>query len=269
MTHAQWTKTIRSKVNTSWNLHKLLPKDMDFFILLSSIAGIYGSPGQSNYAAGCTFQDALARSRSAAGYRGSVAINLGWMRTIGIIAETKEYQRNRQNVGDMSQVEEADFFALLEHYCNPLLPPLGTEDSQVLIGVVTQTHVQARGEAPIDVLKRPLFAGFNSPQHYDAKKHKSTVSTQEDPAVLFQQAASPQDRSMVVVSALKSKLARALDVSVDDIDSHRNLSDYGTDSLMAVELRNWIRRDFGVSVAIFDLLGGADIGALGDLIAKK
>ncbi|THV54000.1 hypothetical protein BGAL_0037g00440 [Botrytis galanthina] len=269
MTHAQWTRTIRSKVNTSWNLHKLLPKDMDFFILLSSIAGIYGSPGQSNYAAGCTFQDALARSRSAAGYRGSVAINLGWMRTIGIIAETKEYQRNRHNVGDMSQVEEADFFALLEHYCNPLLPPLSTQDSQVLIGVITQAHVHARGEAPIDVLKRPLFAGFSAPQLYDVAKHKSTVSTQEDPAVLFRQAATPQDRSVVVVSALKAKLARALDVSVDDVDSHRNLSDYGTDSLMAVELRNWIRRDFGVSVAIFDLLGGADIATLGDLIAKK
>ncbi|TGO65298.1 hypothetical protein BCON_0003g00930 [Botryotinia convoluta] len=118
-------------------------------------------PGQSNYAAGCTFQDALARSRSAAGYRGSVAINLGWMRTIGIIAETKDYQRNRQNVGDMSQVEEADFFALLEHYCNPLLPCLSTQDSQVLIGVITQAHVHARGETLIDVLKRALFAGFS------------------------------------------------------------------------------------------------------------
>ncbi|KAF7951475.1 hypothetical protein EAE96_006784 [Botrytis aclada] len=201
---------------------------MDFFILLSSIAGIYGSAGQSNYAAGCTFQDALARSRSAAGHRGSVAINLGWMRTIGIIAETKEYQHNHQNIGDMSQVEEADFFALLEHYCNSLLPPLSTQDSQVLISVITQAHVYARGEAPIDVLRRPLFAGFNAPQLYDVNKHKSTVSTQEDPGVLFRQAATPQDCSMVVVSALKAKLARALDVSVDDVDSHRNLSDYGT-----------------------------------------
>ncbi|TEY56423.1 hypothetical protein BOTCAL_0225g00030 [Botryotinia calthae] len=127
--------------------------DMDFVILLSSIAGIYGSPGQSNYAAGYTFQDALARSRSAAGYRGSVSTNLGWMRTFGIIVETKEYQHNRQYVGDMSRVEEADFFALLEHYCYPLLSPLSTQDSQVIIGVIRQAHVHARDEAPIDVLK--------------------------------------------------------------------------------------------------------------------
>ncbi|PQE06756.1 polyketide synthase protein [Rutstroemia sp. NJR-2017a BBW] len=268
MTYAQWTKTIRSKVNTSWNLHELLPKDMDFFILLSSIAGIYGSPGQSNYAAGCTFQDALARSRSAAGYRNSVALNLGWMRTIGIIAETKEYQRNRHNVGDMAQVEEVDFFALLEHYCDPSLAPLSPEDSQVLIGVITQEHVQGRGLAPIDVLNRPLYAGFSAPQLYNANKGNSGVLTQEDTAALFQQATTPHERSLVVLSALKAKLARALDVAVEDVDSHRTLADYGTDSLMAVELRNWIRRDFGVSVAIFDLFNGDDIAALSKVIAK-
>jgi aryl carrier-like protein len=247
----------------------LLPKDKDFFVLLSSIAGIYGSPGQSNYAAGCAFQDALARSRSGAGYRGSVSLNLGWMRTIGIIAETEEYRRNRYNVGDMSQVEEVDFFALLEHCCNPLLPPLSTEQSQVLIGVVMPSHFDARGEAPVNVLSRPLFAGFTAPQLYNANNQRFDSSTQEDPAVLFQQADTLHDRSLVVVSALKAKLARALDIAAEDVDSHRNLSDYGTDSLMAVELRNWIRRDIGVSVAIFDLLGGADIAALGDLVASK
>ncbi|KAM0178647.1 hypothetical protein ACHAPC_008358 [Botrytis cinerea] len=213
------TKTVRSKVNTSWNLLKLLPKDINCFIFLSPIAGINGSPEQSNYAAGCTFQDVLARSRS-------VAINLGWMRTIGIIAETKEPQRSHQNVGDMSQVE-ADFFVLLEHYCNPLLPLSAPQDSQVLIGVVTQAHVHARDDAPIDALKRPFFASFNAPQLYDVKQHESTVATQEDRVVLFWQAVPPQDRSIVAVSVLKARLARALDASVDDVDSHRNLLDYG------------------------------------------
>lgn len=31
MTHNQWTDTIQSKVQSSWNLHTLLPRDMDFF----------------------------------------------------------------------------------------------------------------------------------------------------------------------------------------------------------------------------------------------
>lgn len=43
----------------------------------------------------------------------------------------------------------------------------------------------------------------------------------------------------------------------------------GTDSLVGMKLRNLIRKDLGVSVAIFDLLGGADTATIGDLIAKK
>ena len=36
----------------SWNLHELMPRDLDFFIMLSSLAGILGNRGQSNYRAG-------------------------------------------------------------------------------------------------------------------------------------------------------------------------------------------------------------------------
>jgi acyl carrier protein len=242
---------------------------MEFFILLSSIAGIIGSPGQSNYAAGCTFQDALARSRTTAGYRASVSINLGRMRTIGIVAETEEYRRIRLNDSEMAQVEEVDLFALLDHYCNPLLPVVDAEHSQVLIGVLTKAHYQAHGRTPNDILNRPLFAAFDAPPLYAADGNTAGVSMHEDPASLFRQATGLQDRSAVAVSALMAKLARILDVAAEDIDPHRTLSDYGTDSLMAVELRNWIRRDFGVTVAIFDIIGVASIKKVGQLVAER
>ncbi|KAJ8130428.1 hypothetical protein O1611_g3200 [Lasiodiplodia mahajangana] len=89
MSHAQWEVTIRSKVDTSWNLHQLLPPGtLDFFILLSSLSGLYGSIAQSNYAAGCTFQDALAQYRSGIcadnnDDEANVSLDIGWMRNIG------------------------------------------------------------------------------------------------------------------------------------------------------------------------------------------
>ncbi|KAI0882851.1 uncharacterized protein GGS22DRAFT_180934 [Annulohypoxylon maeteangense] len=270
MTHAEWTVTIQSKVNSSWNLHKLLPQNLDFFILLSSLSGVYGSPGQSNYAGGCTFQDALARSRTGAGHRASVSINLGWMRTIGIIAETERYRHNRMNVGDMAKVEEPDFFALLDHYCDPLLPPLDADHSQVLIGVITQAHFRARGEAPNHMVSRPLFASLESPHIYGTGANASSAAAaQEDFPALFRQARSPREKSEVFVAALKARLARALDVHPGDVDPRKSLSDYGTDSLMAVELRNWIQRDFGVTLAVFNIMGGADIAAVGELVAER
>ncbi|KAG8162587.1 hypothetical protein KVR01_008352 [Diaporthe batatas] len=269
MTHTQWSTAVQAKVKASWNLHQLLPQNMDFFVLLSSLGGIYGSPGQSNYAAGCAFQDALARSRSAIGCRGSVSIDIGWMRTIGVIAETERYQRTRKNAGDMSEVEEADFFAVLDHYCDPSLPVLTVDQSQMLIGVFTQADYYARGETPIEILGRPLFAGFSTILRSQCSgPDAAAVTTNQDVATLFRNAESASERSGVVVQGLRAKLAGALGISVEDVDPRRSLFDYGTDSLMAVELRNWIRRSFGVSVPVFNIMDGATIGNLGDQVAK-
>ena len=60
MTYDDWVIGTRAKVAGSWNLHACLPKDLDFFILLSSINGIFGGRAQANYVARNAFQDALA-----------------------------------------------------------------------------------------------------------------------------------------------------------------------------------------------------------------
>ena len=52
MTYEAWRNTIDPKVQGTWNLHDAMPKDMDFFVCLSSIAGCAGSRGQGNHAAG-------------------------------------------------------------------------------------------------------------------------------------------------------------------------------------------------------------------------
>lgn len=62
MSFQQWSAAIEAKVAGSFNLHRLLPpQDLDFMIHLSSLAGINGQMASANYAAGCAFQDALAR----------------------------------------------------------------------------------------------------------------------------------------------------------------------------------------------------------------
>lgn len=90
-----------------------------------------------------------------------------------------------------------------------------------------------------------------------------------DVGALFREATDTKERAEVVVTALVSKLARALSVSPDDIDVDKYLSDYGVDSLMAVELRNWIGNDFHANVAVFDIMEGTAITTIGDLIATR
>ena len=107
MTLAQWEQASRSKVESSWNLHTLLP-ELDFFILLSSVSGVVGNPGQSNYAAGCSFQDALARHRSQSGQK-AISIDLGVMCNVGIVAETERLQKQFHSSKEFIQLEEPEF----------------------------------------------------------------------------------------------------------------------------------------------------------------
>jgi hypothetical protein len=66
---------------------------MDFFIMLSSMAGIIGNPGQANYSAARTYQDALSRHRRAHG-RASTTIDLGIVSDVGCIAKNlAEFER--------------------------------------------------------------------------------------------------------------------------------------------------------------------------------
>lgn len=270
MTHSQWSLNIQSKVHTSWNLHQLLPKDMDFFILLSSLMGVYANPSQSNYAAGCVFQDTLARLRSAQGMRASVSLDIGYMRSVGYVARrSAESQVIRANARKLAPIETEELLQILDHYCDPALPPLDETHSQLLVGARTARDYAARGEEPMPATLRPLFAGFNNQRDQDAGPGRADASQDADPALLFRQAGGAEERQAVVTDALRSKVARALGVAVEDVDGGKTLADYGTDSLMAVELRSWMRKDFGADVTVFDMTGGKSINAVAELVVAK
>ncbi|KAI1108641.1 hypothetical protein F5Y14DRAFT_435490 [Nemania sp. NC0429] len=266
MTYAQWALTIHSKVQSSWNLHNLLPEDLDFFVLLSSLAGICGTVAQSNYAGGCSAQDALARHRTASGKK-AVSFDVGWMRNIGIIAEKESYQRNRQQAADMQQIDDTELLALLSIYCDPELPLLSVSKSQILIGLLTPADFLVQGQTPPQMHDRPFFGPFS----HIAGQAVSEVSPSatENPGTLFRLAKESDERIQIVIRALAVKLARAMSILPDDVEPSKPLSSYGVDSLMAVELRNYIGREFQATVAVFDIMGGVPISAIGDLVAER
>ncbi|TGJ87999.1 hypothetical protein E0Z10_g779 [Xylaria hypoxylon] len=267
MTYSQWQETLNSKVQTSWNLHRLLPDSLDFFILLSSLSGVYGSISQSNYAAGCAFQDALARYRMGRGQT-AVSLDLGWMRNIGVVAETVAYQENRLIVYNMMPIDDTELMALLDLYCNPIaFSP--KQYNQLLVGPITPAQCLRRGLEISPLALRPLFASFSMLISENENSPAAEAGLLPNFGTLFRQAAGAEERAAVVIQGLTGRLARAMAISISDVVSSRHLSDYGVDSLMAMELRNWISRDFGAHLAVFDIMGTTTISAIGGLVEER
>lgn len=266
MTFQQWSGAIRAKVDASLNLHRLLPSHgpagLDFFVHLASLAGVNGQMASANYAAGCTFQDALARH-----YPGTTVLDMGWMADVGLIAETAAYQRQLRDWGNMQMIEERELLEVLGMVCNGQehdhTKTTASQKQQLLVGLLTPADYLAKGkEAPLGLLGRPLLSTFSQPISYTDKSNTNSSSLAEataaavDHGALFRAAPDDSTRAQIVSAGLAEKLAHAMMMPADDVDPDRPLSAYGVDSLMAVELRNWILREFGAVLGMWEMMNG-------------
>lgn len=266
MSHTQWNQTVRSKVATSWNLHRLLT-NLDFMVFLSSVSGIVGNPGQSNYAAACTFQDFLASHRARHGLK-TTSIALGVMRAVGVVAESEDLQRRFDGGAQgLGQVEENELLALLNICCDPAADENTPSSGQVVIGLQTPSDLLARGLEPLETMQRPLFSHFSqAPLASDGKI--GTGPRNVNFAALFRKAETSEERSSVVVQVLAKRLARAMGIDSEDIDVEKPLHAYGVDSLVAIELRNWIAKDFAADVPVFELVGGRTVRGVAEFVER-
>ncbi|KAI0156515.1 polyketide synthase PksD [Xylariaceae sp. FL1272] len=262
MSYSQWNRTTSSKVAASWNLHLALA-DVDFMIFLSSVSGIVGNPGQSNYAAGCTFQDALARFRNARG-QSTTCIDLGVMRKIGVVAETKSLQQHFENESNnLGYVEEDELLAFLDIVCDPAAEQSSIPD-QLVLGLGLPAHSSEQSVGSLAPGRGSLFSYFRQARTRGASEAAGSGLTEQ-----FRRAKTQNERMNLVCVSLASRLARSLAIKQEDIDPGKPLHAYGVDSLVAVELRNWIFENYAADVAVGELVSGRTVEGVGELIEKS
>jgi aryl carrier-like protein len=68
---------------------------------------------------------------------------------------------------------------------------------------------------------------------------------------------------------LRAKVARVLATAPERLDLDRPLLQLGVDSLMAVELRNWIEGDLHINLPVVELMRSPSLARLAELLADR
>ncbi|WP_437515469.1 SDR family NAD(P)-dependent oxidoreductase [Sorangium sp. So ce1099] len=220
------------KVGGAWNLHELTAGHaLDFFVLFSSVAGLWAAAGQGNYAAANCFLDALAARRKA---QGLPAQSLAWgpWSEAGMAVELGAAQQAR-------------------------LARLGTLELSPAQGVRLLEQALTRPEAHLVAARLDLEAarqafGVSVPSMWRALVRASAAapSTGAQSAWTARLAPlPPARRTEEVRAAVREELARVLSLSSPGaVPVDRPMRELGLDSLMAVELRRSLGERVGASL---------------------
>ncbi|WP_159025668.1 non-ribosomal peptide synthetase/type I polyketide synthase [Aquimarina sp. Aq78] len=222
-TPERFTKVLVPKVSGAWYLHEATKSiELEFFVLFSSIASVFGSSGQSNYAAANSFLDGLATYRR---NNGLVANTINWGTwTIGSFSNLSKQEKNRIAQSGISPISKEVGFDLLHKIITK------KEKSNLLCADIDSSKLQ----------QQLLNFYGRIPSFYKEiileKKAESNVVINDFSFIDKLRNLAQEDRANFLQEELKKEVCNILSLQTVAID--QPLLNFGLDSLMALELRN-------------------------------
>jgi acyl carrier protein len=214
---------------------------------------VFGHAGQGNYAAANLFLDALTWHRRAHGLP-ALTINWGYLGEVGYLAERPQLGEWLERRGVRSfTVRQA--LTLLER-------ALQRRTIQVSVMRVDWSRWRGLGVAG---RVSPRFAHLL--EQYAGRGPRLAAETEEEllsPA----EDSGHADRGRLH-TRVRDKVARVLGTSPERLDDDKPLLNLGIDSLMAVELRNWIEQELRINVPIMELMRSPSLARLTDLLFEQ
>ena len=157
MSHEDLMKVLKPKVEGSLYLDKLFSdKTLDFFIFFSSMTGVIGNMGQSNYTAANTFMCSLAAQRRQRGLAASV-INIGVVIGAGYVTrEVSQADQKNLRKGGYMWMSKRDFHQIFAEAVLASRPESGLE-----LEICTGLQHVTTGAPYLPIwYKNPKFARF-------------------------------------------------------------------------------------------------------------
>ncbi|KAF0975503.1 hypothetical protein FDP41_005497 [Naegleria fowleri] len=239
MTRSNYEAAAKPKIIGAFNLHKCtmdLECNLSVFLMLSSFSSLVGAFAQSNYNSGNLFLETLCKYRRNCGLAAQ---------SIGLSLITGAGWATKAEVDEYFWVGAMHISDLLDHVEDliakqSLLPPALT------------------------------FFGFDIPEdtlqpHIARSNKKSTDSTRP----MNNSSTLNNSTDDCIGNKLKEAIAKVFGISANDLLLDKPLVDFGLDSLMAVEIRNWLSREFNMNVTVSTLLSGVSTSTLMDIIANS
>ncbi|MEU7412797.1 type I polyketide synthase [Streptomyces sp. NPDC042638] len=251
--------TLDPKVRGAWLLHlHTAAAELDFFVLYSSIASLFGAPGQAGYVAANAFLDALAEHRH---HHGQPALSVNW--------------------GPWAEFGMAADDRVLARYAAEAITPLGTEEALATLGTLGTTP----GSGVVTVDWARFTAGRRRPPYTLLADLVPAVTgaagageDTADPGRIRELSRLAVDDPALARGTLMEELltrtTRLLGMTGPERDAlrpafaKRRLSELGFDSLTTLQLRNQLLTDFGADVATNALFGGTP-AEITDLVCRQ
>ncbi|KAK7703238.1 Mycolipanoate synthase [Diaporthe eres] len=275
-----WNTATRPKIQGTWNLHNLLPKDMDFFVLFSSVGGTFGYYGQSNYASANTFLDCFVQYRQNAGLAASV-MDIGPVDDVGYVSRTASTRETLLQTLETLLTEQnfLDSLQLVIARSSPEYAPQKSESA--LAGYQNPSHIVQALESRIPIMdpqngsmwkRDPRMSIYRNIQKTSMAEGGEVAdhlkqflsSVMADPSKL-----SNKESADTIAQELGKCVSNFLMKGNEEIDLSSTLSAVGVDSLVAIEVRNWWRQNLGIDVSVLELMSGGTIEQLGELATKR
>ncbi|MEU1488593.1 SDR family NAD(P)-dependent oxidoreductase [Streptomyces sp. NPDC005752] len=232
---------LRPKADAAWHLHELTrDRDLSMFVLFSSAAGVFGAPGQANYAAANAFLDALAQHRRRSGLPGQ---SLAW----GLWADRSTMAGTLDRAGR-------------DRMGRTGVQPLSTENGLALFDTVVSLNQTFTAPVHLDVSRfsgtvPPLLRGL---VRIAAKPTAANSSAVAATGGLRERAEGlpPEECEHMLTGVVRTQAAAVL--GHDDpgaVGAEQPFKGLGFDSLTSVELRNRLNAVTGLVIpvtAVFD-----------------
>ncbi|KAH6685860.1 hypothetical protein F5X68DRAFT_276598 [Plectosphaerella plurivora] len=265
MTPEEFRAPLEPKVRGTWNLHTVAAEQtlpLDFFTMLSSISGLIGHSAQANYAAGNVFEDAFAAHRRSLGSP-ACAVNLGLIKDVGYFTDREHFSRRLESKG-WPPINETLLHRILRLAILQQTDPINPESASQLVTGIPYPLTKASPLKPEHRFSalRPAAGAVGAAETGDthlALIRRVTRGAEE---------ADHDTLLAAIVEVINGTLRRSLGWA-EPLEPSRPLASYGIDSLVAVELRNWVRSELSVEISVVEVVGAKTLVSLCEVILKK